>query len=586
MIDFIREGTVANAWMRVLCGLWLAVLQCGVLTTACVPPAQPPPSAGDNGPGGDSAAPVPAGGPDVQAAGVGDLAGWWVVQRTGAGGQVIWGEGSVDLNQAGDEASFNLSLDDGSAPVLVLRAGAGGQVSGHLRASFQDIPGPDVAPNWQGQISADRATVTGAWTGPEGAVGFVLYRAGPPDHTVTGAWTRTDGARAVLAFDGSSLLLSVLDAAGDWPHDDRYDVTAVGGTRLTGVGGGGFSGLFFGNRSRLHLQRTGGGGMVFDKAAAQSPLNGRWVGGDRRSRGDHPLRSVRIIVELDHTLYIHDSWDFPQGLMRSFRASASGGGSYSDPGAGWSGRVSADGHRIVGAYTGWPEWYNSADRTIAPAPGQLSGTWSSISLDWGHHDPSGGIIRSHGTAVLTQTGDGLQITDTDAAGNGYRVEATWRGDRYEGSWWSAGTPGQTSPWRGELLAGGRYLHGTWNGGEYSFGRDPILESPEIPTAALGRPLYTTDPYEDALVVFSDAASGIAGTLYRRQDRLDGMTFATPGGELSIAVDDRGRPLRIVRGADSLTFTWTGAATARVVAVEGGVQSEYDLAVDFLSLIHI
>ncbi len=577
MTGLIREKTISNLCLRLFSAAWLAALQCGLLP-GCGPGGNPP-VPGNTGDNGDSGSQIPGNTTGGLPESLQDLAGWWVVQRTDPGGQVAWGHAGVVLNQAGDEASFNMTMDDGAAPILDLHS-SGGTARGFWRSSLLEISAVGAAANWQGRISADRAMITGTWTAVDGAREITFHRAEAPDHGITGSWTRSDGAGAVLAFDGRSLLLSVLDAGGNWPVEGRYDVVEVGGPRFTGIANGGFEGLLFAHRTRMHLRLTAGGGMLFDKDAAQSPLNGRWVGGDRRFRGDHPLRSARIVVAVHNALYIHDAWDSGQQLLRSFAAASTASNRYADAVAGWSGEVSAGGSRMVGSWTGWPDWYDSADRTVAPSPGRLTGTWSSISLDWKHHDPSGAIIRSHGTAGLTQSGDHLQISDTDTTGRGYSVNAAWTGDHYEGVWWPAGAPDQASPWRGELLAGGNYLHGTWINGEYSFCRYPILESSQIPTEALGKPLFTLDPYEDALMVFSDAASGIAGTIYRRQDRIDSFAFVTPTGEVQITLDERARPLHVGRGPDTLDFVWTASTTAQVTAVESGVSTTCTLNVDF------
>lgn len=569
MVDMMRAKTMSNQWLRLFCCMLLPTAQ-WVLLTGCepAPPGSPPPG-GTNGGGGG-----------VTAGDVRNLAGWWVVQRTSPSGQATWGNANVALNAAGDEASFNMDMDDGSSPILALHSPNGQEASGYWRTSWLDMPGLDTPANWQGSVSADAATISGTWSATDGQWVTTLHRAQVPDHTITGSWSRTDGATAVVACDGESMLLSVLDNAGNWVTDGFYDAAVTGSERLAGTTGGGFEGLLFAGRTRLHLQLSAGGGVLFDKSAGQSPLNGRWVGGDRRYRGDQPQRSVRIIVAVNSGLYVHDSWDFPHGLLRTFHATGAGANVYTDVAAGWSGQVAASGSRIVGEWTGWPGWYNSADRTVTPATNQLTGTWSSLSLDWAHHDSSGAIIRSHGTATLTQTGDRLQIADTDTAGNSYGVDATWVGDHYSGVWWDVNAPHQTSPWRGELLAGGNYLHGTWSNGEYSFGRFAILESGQVPATALGQPVYMADPYDDVLMTFSDAPSGIAGTVYCQQDRISSFSFVTAAGELQITVDDRARPVRIARPNQSLDFVWTDAATAEVTWTDNGVATTYTTTFDF------
>jgi hypothetical protein len=182
--------------------------------------------------------------------------------------------------------------------------------------------------------------------------------------------------------------------------------------------------------------------------------------------------------------------------------------------------------------------------------------------------------------MLTQTGDRLQIADTDTAGNSYAVDATWTGDHYGGAWWNVNTPNQTSPWRGELLAGGYYLHGTWNSGEYSFGRYPILESTQVPATTLAQPVYTLDPYDDVLMAFTDPVTGMAGTVYREQDRVSGFSFVNASDELRITVDERMRPVRIVVPDYSLDFAWTDTSTAQVTSTDHGVSTTYAMTFDF------
>ncbi|MGB9625628.1 MAG: hypothetical protein ACPMAQ_12300, partial [Phycisphaerae bacterium] len=379
---------------------------------------------------------------------------------------------------------------------------------------------------------------------------------------------------------GISFLISVLDAAGDWPVDQRYDVRTVASERLSGSG---FEASLFDGRGRLYVRstRTSGRGMLFEKSSAQSSLNGRWIGGDRRWSGATVQRGVRIVVAHNNTLYIHDAWDSDSAsFARSFRAPLSAG-QYTDPVAEWSGQVTSDGMRIAGTWIDRPEWYNSADRTAAPAGTDLTGGWSSISLDWNHHDASGDILRMYGTATLTRTGDRLEITERYDDGTTYQVDATWAGDHFEGVWWNAATPADTSAWRGEMIANGSYLHGTWDNGEYSFSAYPLGRPSDVQTQATNTRVVSVDPYENVAATIRDAATNTAATMYRNQTGVSEISVVNADGEYRVTFDERLRPVHASAPGETYAFAWSADSTVVEVTIEHrGVVDHSTITVDF------
>jgi hypothetical protein len=378
----------------------------------------------------------------------------------------------------------------------------------------------------------------------------------------------------------------MLDAAGDWTASDPFDATVyTDSTVFSGDAGfDSFQGLIFteSTSTMMHLRITGTAtsGMVLTKNAGQSALNGRWVVGDRKWRGETPSRGVSIVVEHNDVLYLHHAYDYPQvGLERTFRATLSGD-TYVDNAQGWSGKLSSGGNRIIGEWIGWDGWYHSLDKAETPASGALNGDWHSISLDWAHHTATGDIIRAYGSATITQNGDSLSIVDTYDDGTTYMVEANWQGDHYEGSWWDAAAPGSTSSWRGELLAGGWYLHGTWSSGEYSFAAFPLMDAAHVATEVADSSAMIIDPYEDTVAVVHDSSRGVAANVYRDQDRVSGFSFVNASGEVRMTIDERFRPTEIVTDTETVTYNWSSDSTSVEITVDqGGSTTTATVSVD-------
>lgn len=574
MCILMRSKTIPNDWARAWTAFLLVAAQCVLLSGANCQPGGGGPTDGQgdptNGPGGGN-----------QGTSVQGLSAQWAVER-GTGGAAVWGHASTtNITSDATEIGLSIEMDDGSAPYLTIRRNADGSLAGYWRTSFMDMPASADAVNWTATESADHNTLAGTWASEAGAVAVNLYRAHVPDSALTGVWTRaSDAATVIAACDGQSLLLSVLDAGGDWLAAGQFDASVTGSERLTGTG---LVGLVFANGTRMHIQLEGPPqeGMLLQKAATQSEVNGRWVIGDRRYRGDTVQRGISVVVVHNGTLYTHDNWDYPQALTRSVRAPLSGS-AYAGSAAGgnWSGRLSPNGLRIVGAWDGYQNWYNSLDRAIRPNKDELTGTWHSVSLDWAHHDATGAILRDYGMAQIVQTGDTLTVTDTYPGGAVYQVSASWRGDHYEGTWWNTASPGDTYPWRGEFLANGFYLHGTWTSGEYSFSRFPMGSSNSVDTAAQQGGAFVADPYEDTALVLHEASTGTRLTMMREQGQIAQLVYASSQGEVVVDVDARARPTRIEGLNETLTFTWApDGLTANVTLTKNGTTTTVPVVVD-------
>lgn len=530
---------------------------------------------GGAGGAGNGVAPGDAPSDAPRPAGALGLAGWWVTERDTPGGEKVWGHARADITSAvAETVTIYMWDDEGNEPHLSVTAtDDAGRFNGYWATSFADFPATSDTFNWNATESADRDTLTSTWTSAEGDQAVTFHRASDPDYRMIGVWNRsTDNVPLVVAYDsGSGLLMSLLDGSGNWPDDGRYnadlyrDATPFRGNQ----GFDEFEGLVFGGGNRMHLRITSGDsthGVNFQKAATQSELNGRWVGGDRRWRGVTASRSVRIVVEHDNTLYVHESSDYPQGLRRTFRA-ASDGTRYVDAtaeGSGWSGKLTPDRTRIVGEWIGYEDWYNSMYRTVTPMADELVGEWSSVSLDWAHHTGSGDIVRAYGEATLTQSGNSLQIVDVYDGGVTYHVDATWVGDHYEGEWWDAAAPDARYSWRGELEASGEYLHGQWENGEWSFSPYPNVAADEIPEDV--NIVYIADPYDDRAIVMRAPDTNRTATFFRGQQRINSAAIGAPDGELEVTFDERMRPTEVVGYGETITIAWSDDATSIDVTV--------------------
>ena len=502
------------------------------------------------------------GGSSNQTDTIANLAGWWVTQRTDASSQTNWGNAmAMETTQGSGHMNFSVTEDDGTMYALHITSASGSALTGYWYQASGTYPSQT---NFQGTESSDHNTVTGSATTSAGTENIVLYRATVPDEAVTGVWTRSgDQATTIVAYhgildDGTSgisgqVLVSVLDAAGDWPAAGQTDLMLAGAYNDTA----GYQGQFFANGTKLHIRNTLGGGAVFDRATSQSSLTGRWVGGDRRYRGNTPQRSVRVVVGCNNTAYVHERQDGSTAIVRWLRAPLASG-QYTDSTAGWTGKPSADANRIIGEWDGYDNWYNSMDRTIVP-PADLSGTWSSISLDWNHHTLLGDIIRDYGSAVITHTGNTLQIVDTYPGGATYQVDATWQNDHWEGVWYDTADPSATSPWQGELVAGGWYLHGSWVDGEYSFSALPAPDTSGIPSNE--NVIFSAEPYEDKAIMVRDTVDGAALNVFRNQERITSLVYGLSAGEVEVEVDARMRPVKIVGLGETVDIVWNSSSTS-------------------------
>jgi hypothetical protein len=543
---------------------------------------------GDSGGGGEDADVVTGDGADADADadagdGTGDgadadapptglegLVGEWVVERNSEG-VVAWGSATASTGMYAGYVTFSFRMDNGSEPLLRAQLLDERTLSGAAVLS-PGVPFPSV-PNWEGTLSGDGDTITSTLTGG-GAI--TLRRAVrtevPAVVGLTGLWTRADdGTPVVVACDGAKLLISVVDAAGNWPPSEWYgaeivagaqDIVATADTRV----------LLFEGSTRMHLQIDVFGdvhGAVLEREATQSELNGLWIGGSRRSSGRLIAHSLALLVADGDTLYVHERADGESSELLHTRHATRDGTGWFDEADGWRAHFAADGSRLIGEIEGYDGWFVSFDRTVAPPDGYLDLEASSYSIDWtagsGWDDP----VPVFGSAVLTQEGDRLSITDTWEDGRTYRVDATWTGRWYEGVWWDASAPGETSFWQGELLAHGQYLHGTWALGEYSFALLPLGSQDTMGELPPGGVAVVLDPFEDVLAMYRGTGGELAGTILRSQDRLTGFTYSTAAGQILHEVDERLRPTRISGQGETVTFVWADDSSSFEVTVDDG-----------------
>jgi len=513
-----------------------------------------PDQSDDNGDGVGDACTSPD---DVDPA-LANAVGTWVVERIDANGGTVWGHCFADFLTQDDRVYLDVHLDDGVNRMMTVFGDGQGGLSGYWD------PIAETA-DWSASPGVNADVFTASLRTAAGDETMLFRRALTLDHSVNGVWTRdSDSAAAVLAWDGRGILLSILDAAGDWPADGQYGLEATTWrTYATGTAGG--SGLCtamaFTNESgatclHLHIDADPASGMVFVQTA-DAPQS-RWIGGSRRYVGDLASRGTRILIEYEDTLYVHGTDDGGDGLQRMLRATRTGD-RFVDAVNGWEGRYTADGLRIVGEWTGYDDWYASMDACGNNPSDELltAETWYSVSIDWQHHDISGSPIVEYGTATLSIEGDALHITDTWPNGVVYKVDAEWSGDHYEGFWYDASTPAQTGDWRGELVSYGTYLHGQWDDGEYSFSLFPFASAEDVAEVPDGQAVMVLDEYEDVVLTGTVLSRNTAATVYRKQDVITRFEFLIDGQEASIDVDDRGRPVAI--GTPTMTYAFTNWA---------------------------
>jgi hypothetical protein len=612
MQTLFSSRTTSHRLLRITSLYLFLVSQCVILGTGCEPtssdadndgvtdlldncPAAANPSQVDSdGDGiGDAcdsdSAPGDSDQPAPSTTGLASLAGWWVVQTTDDSGSSLWGNARVDPPVGDSDRAFaNMYTDDGQQPVLIMREKADGSFIGYWAASYLDSVTAGDQVNWNGSVDTEGTTLNGTVTQTGASRNTTFYRASEPDAAMTGVWTRdSDANPAIVAYAGDAgLLISLLDGSNNWYWENQFDASVTpGATLISGTAGwDSFQGLLFAEGQRLHLRTEGASttGTLLSRSSSQSTLNGRWVGGDRHYRGNMPIRDVRIVVEYDNTLYVHQAADqLNSTMVREFVAPLSGD-EYVDSTEGWSASLSADSSRLVGEWVGYDGWYNSMEKTQTPYDGELAGTWSSISIDYLHHDATGSVIRTFGQATIIHSGDRLQITDADDQGNSYHVDATWTGDHFAGTWWSADSPNTTYAWRGELLDNGYYLHGTWDNGEYSFSRLPVGSGSDLTAASGPSVSIVADPYSDLALTYENPATSEAISFFRSQGPISEIVMVNASGSVSATVDEHGRLTSIAGFDETITMVWANdASTVEVTVTESnGMTTTETAAIDF------
>lgn len=539
--------------------------------------------------------------------GLGGLIGWWVVENVDTTGRSVWGQAQGWGTLEDDEIvnlTFEIWLDD-STQTHNLDVTDYNSTSFTLESWYGDL---DCDAGCTGEESDDRNTLTVELNNGDT---LSFFRATEIDYSHTGVWERdsdgnrdavweTEGDDLVVAYDEAteSIVMSAPDATGDVDVDRHflgwrmqssvYEAEEGIELRLTGDIGWGatsmtFDALLFDDGTRIHIRVFGSGqssSVLAERLAEvdQSELNGRWVFGARPGPGRVVQRGVAVLVANGDDLYVNYLTETATTLEPLYHATTSDGELYVDDDELWSGRVTADGRRIVGEHTDEQGSYESLDRTIQPEDGSLSGAVTSISLDWfssGISDP----VPIYGEGTITYEGGDLSITDTSELGT-YVVEATWMGDHFEGSWALEAAPDDTSPWRGELLGNGWYLHGTWEDGEYSFSLltlasgDSLGEVPDEQTA------FIADPYDDTAATVSVDSEGIAASLLHNQGVVTGLSVASATDSLMMEVDERLRLTTVQTLSETITFTWADDATSVQISHDDGTTvTDETIAVD-------
>ncbi|MFH2006895.1 MAG: hypothetical protein ABI333_09955 [bacterium] len=509
----------------------------------------------------------------------------WMLLRRGPAPDPIHVTGEATLGTNGDTLHFSGEAPNGDTVWMNLQK-----------------TGPDTLQGtWTGPGGAEepvRLTLDPASLGFAGTVGespLEVNQAEPFQQTDTGVWIRrSDQATALFALDvglgGSSALISILDEVGEWPEQLRYKgrVNAAG----TRIEDSSLYALRYARGTELYAclwdrdvaeQRC----HTFDRAPAQSPRNGVWMAGNKNHENLTEW-SLGVIVEHGNTLYIHERdetlYDTYYGLDWALRAVQSETGAYRDTDHGyytdvdWVGSVSPSETRITGRWEEWDEYYHSYDRLVSPADARVTGEASSLSVDW-FDAPDGYPEPVLGNASVVLSGDDLTIVDQSSDGRAYRVDAVWTGYQFEGHWYDADNPEDTSPWRGQLLHGGWYLHGTWNKGEYSFLFFPILD-PAAPPPDDSLRIYA-DPYANYAAVGLDSDTGNLTILHKKQDRLVGATITTQAGPVQVKLDERHRISSIVGPERTLTFHWASdSSSAELIDDDGTQQNTYTIHPDW------
>jgi len=514
----------------------------------------------------------------------GDLTGWLILCR-GPAPDASCVTGEATLGADGETLNFQGNEPTGATITLELHK-IGPQT---LHGTWTN-PSSEVEP-----VKLTYEPASHGFTGTVGETPLAMNQAERFEQSDTGVWNRrTDQVPVLLALDiglgGSSALLSILDADGDWPEHQRYKGRVSATDPL--IQEVDIRALRYGNGSAMHVCLYDWDADeeqcdTLDRAPEQSPNNGVWIAGNK-NYNNLTEWYVGVTVEHGNTLYIHERdeilYDTSLGLVWALRAVKGADGEYRDTdrqyftSVDWVGHVNATGTRITGHWDEWEQYYHSYDRLISPDDACVTGEASSLSIDW-FDAPSGDPEPVQGSASVVLLGNDLTIVDRSGDGHVYRVDATWTGYQFEGHWYDVISPSLTSPWRGQLLHNGWYLRGTWEKGEYSFLFAPLLDQTSPPPTDAVQ--IFADPYDNYAAVGTDPETGNLNILHKHQDRLVGATVITQDGPVQIKMDERLRVTSIVGPNRALTFHWAAdGQTAQLIDDDGFQQTAYTIAPDF------
>ncbi len=509
----------------------------------------------------------------------GELVGWWVIELMD-GESNLYGLGAAEATGSSG-IQWDLQLADHRSAVLSGTGTGGPELTGELSIDAGSPTTIRVA-----RLDPSEGTLAISVAGePFG----VLHPVSPFAQQDVGAFRRVaDGATVIFAHNlglgGTSGVMSVLDAGGYWPEDYRYkgylwseDEIVLTDTFMTAAR--------FDEGARIYSclydwatdeDQCG----VLDRLADEqlhTERGGVWLGKAKRY-DDLPEWFYAVVVGYGDSLYIHerdesflDSLFEPQ--LRAVWDETTG--EYVDTdqetsvAEDWRATPSADGVWLFGEYDdGDPETreFHSLQRIVQPPDGYLTGNASSLSADW-FDAPLGIPEPTLGSASIEQLEDQLTIVDHSDDGETYQIDAQWTGYQYEGSWHNVSTPSQTSPWRGQLIGDGWYLHGTWEHGEYSFSALPIVSSDNAMQGPSSGAL-AVDVYNPDLAYFVDAAGDTVVVVQRNQASFSRLRIVTSAdGEAIVHLDERTRPVfaEIVDTGVTYTLTWRpDSTTADVV----------------------
>ncbi|MHC5112078.1 MAG: hypothetical protein ACYTHJ_19625 [Planctomycetota bacterium] len=518
------------------------------------------------------------------------LQGDWAVERISPEGETIWGWATIEVLDA-STASLTVTRQEGQVDVAAMNITRRADDSLEGFWTSNEVEASDE-PNWSGELGLNENVVVGVLTDGSAEHEITFYRGIHANHETSGMWVReSDGADVVVAYDGGTILISALDEAGDWEPteqlDGRYIPADQADTDLAAdvfhfVGGqGGGEGVIFDGGDRILIldtmldQQVGlrfTAKLLERSNASPGHLAGRWIGGDRSSSESLTHRGVRIVVESDEAVYVHNRDD--PGALERFQILRGDDDLLTDETAGfeWSGSVSADDDRINGEWVGYDSWYNSMERTRAPDREELTGQWYSIDINWTFSD----VETVFGTTTITHEGDTLIAEDIVEGAGTYRLEAEWVGDHFEGSWWDVTSPDVTSPWRGELSADGTYIHGRYSQGEWSFSPAPFIRSDEgIQDANI---VFVPDLYSDTMLLARDEESASTLTVYRAQDQVTSFALSMPEGQVDVTVDERFRPTYVEGMGERVEIVWADDSATAAISITRDATGEFAEAV--------